>query len=1323
MLISFKKIKVERFIKILAVLICSAILLGVFPVGGLSDLLTDITTTALAEEYNPEYGTYSETDGVLTAAPMENCGFRGWYDKTTGEEVSFTESFTVPDGADASNYYPVFYNFNLIENGGFEDYAVGTNMKTAVTGDEVWEGICDTELSGGNDWTKMAISADRAKSGTKSLAINAQYNTAYRSFSGLQTNTQYTVSFYYNIDASTSESANYLSYITVVSGGAEIDARSNYTGRYLALSEYNSSTGACASGEWKKASVTFYTDENTTVKLCLTYSSASGATLYLDDIALVKAEMEAPEYTNDDFSGGVQNWTVADETILTIASDGSGRLKGENITKYGWAQSRPIYLKKGYSYKFSLDLDMSQVTDIYVPNYDEDGNIIYQSDGVTPEWEIHKYDENGNPSLSANWINFSISNKAGVYGSSDAGTMFINDDGTEDVKLTANISNASSTHGGYTKTNTISSVGFGKSGVESGSKYEASRTLNCSNVLHSIGSLLGGGHSDSCYTITYAYDVDPNQVMTVTMSFTAPTSGEAFFNFRLNGRGVYYIDNFKVEETATDESDYIGVVLENDVIHTVGTAIRTTGKQGIRYKTEIDKRLLCSDKYFGIRAIEYGTVALRTDCLAGSELKIDTSYTYGSGSADSVKGVAYSADSAKDIRFSESDTCIHYTGVLMNIAEKYWNSDYTTRAYVKYVDANGTEGIFYVEPSDVAVYPISKLAYSSRDDQGQFAETEEVRDYLFKNIISKFTDKVVTVSNASEPVSTGFQGIRSTIYHATTFFPDSHGRTYTEAQAATEMDRLVDTKVDNVRTRFASQWMWSSSGWDWESTKMTAFYKWANMLQDRDISITVQAGWHLHDFIYYYDTFVDDTPVGYEEANAAGHSSIPEVNYMHGYTTDNAVMDDIYGEDSNAAAIEAAGRAVNLELDDSEFAHYSVAAARYGEWIKQGLLALKARGINNVEYVLPFTETGYARTGDPTYSYDEWTLMVIGLNNALETAGIKNNYKFIGPSQSIYAYQNREWSFVEYLYSKITGTEYEDMLDIVSMHQYTRPYTQLGYENTVYDPYGSYAMADANFNYYQQILENAGVSDMEFWCDEYFAHANDAKWWDDVGMQLTQFAAGLTAGINTGVDRFLTWQMFDTLWDSEATHGTADVDRSGEFIGGVHAVGTCPSLVFADGKDCPNGSSCDCHRYSYSSYVPRVTYYGINLIGKYMNNENASVYGTSVLNNDGLTDGGLYVSAIKNDMGKTVILVVNTENTINSVDIELEENHFAEFKRYTYNPEEITPTAEALSISSDATISCDNSTSFSDVISPRSFVIYVAGSTFVGDDVDMEMPQ
>ncbi|MBO5020583.1 MAG: hypothetical protein J6D52_07955, partial [Clostridia bacterium] len=332
----------------------------------------------------------------------------------------------------------------------------------------------------------------------------------------------------------------------------------------------------------------------------------------------------------------------------------------------------------------------------------------------------------------------------------------------------------------------------------------------------------------------------------------------------------------------------------------------------------------------------------------------------------------------------------------------------------------------------------------------------------------------------------------------------------------------------------------------------------------------------------------------------------------------------------------------------------------------------------------------------------------------LKQEGIRENYKIIGPSQSLYKYQNREIPFVEYVYNTVRDTEFENMLNINSMHQYTTPNINSGYENSVYDPIASYSTAAENFPYYQQILNNAGVADMEFWCDEYFATAPDAKWWDGVGMQMTQFAAGLTAGINNGVNRFLTWQMFDTLWDSEA------VQTSGEFAGGVHVCGTCPSLVKANGDSCTK-TDCACKNYEYSSYVPRVTYYGINLLGKYLNNKNALVFSTNIENKDTDFEGGVYASTINNDMGKTVVLVVNTMPIVSTVNVNFEKDNISGFKRYVYNPDEIEPSADATSITSDKNISLNGRTSFKDVIPAGSFAIYVQNGVYVGDDFEMDM--
>ncbi|MBE6762576.1 MAG: hypothetical protein E7551_09895 [Ruminococcaceae bacterium] len=1240
--------------KLVAVIAAVALVFTLAPVTGVFDLVAN--ASAETPVYDPTLGSYAQStdvngNTVLTASPNENVGFRGWYLKD-GTEVSYETTYTLPSGTNASDYIPVFYNFNLIKNGGFEAYASGTNLSASdIAEDEKWNGITWEYISGtetGNWANSVKVTNAAAKSGNNSIVLNSPHHCTYKQINNLKPNTQYTLTYYFNI-VSTTEGKDYLSRSYIVSGDiTEQELLNGYSPNaanpYLDMAVFDATTGSCSAGEWKEVKHTFFTGENTSVKFLIYYRNEPvnnvRPPMYIDDVALVEDPLEAPsKYFDEDYSvNTVANWSKLGDG-LSISHD-SGKVKVDATSGFKRIQNVPFFAKKGAEYTVKLTFNFADLTDV------------------------------------GNYINFSLTTAKG----------------------------------------TTVETGYYVQNFKGDTNFKAILTQG-SNSLDITEYYNDGIHSNTCIQQSALSKIDPKNDIDIALSFKADKTTPVYLNVWINGVGSYTIDNLSVTENISN-TDNVALIAQY-ASSTVGTAIRTEGKQGLRYKTQIDKRLLTSDMYYGFRVIEYGTAAIKADYANGSDLQLDGMYDYGENTYGVKKGVAYSFADQIDLVYAEDELTLDFTGVLTNIREEYYNTKYTVRAYFKYVDANGNTGIFYGDQNDIAIYPVSKAAYSAKNSEGEYTESTEVRNYLYENIISKYTDKIVKVSNASNPVYSNFQGIRSTVYHGVTFFPDSHGRTYTEAQAATEMDRLVDTKVDNVRTRFDSNWAWTSNGWDWNSTKMTAFYKWGKMLQDRDISITIQAGWHLYDFICFYNKQYSTGIVDSQDTDGDGHSSIPEVNYLHGYTDDaSAKATAKYGEDANAAKIEADARAIGLDLTDDEFAHYSVAAARYGEWITQGINALKAQGLNNVEYVLPFTESGDVKSGDETYSYDEWIIMTMGLNNALENAGLRNSLKLIGPAQSIYAYQNR-LSLVEYLYEHIAGTDYEDLVDINAMHQYTRPNTEAGYANTVFDPEASHSLAEENFTYYDDVLTNTGVRDMEFWCDEYFAHSPDAKWWNDVGMQMTQFAAGLTAGINNGVNRFLTWQMFDTLWDSDRTHGTGIVDNSAEFSGGVHAVGTCPSLVHVDGKTCPNGTDCPCTKYyNISSYVPRTTYYGINLIGKYMNNDDADVFETQVLD-DADDNGGVYVSAIKNDEGKTVILVVNTTATIVNVDVELD--NASSFNRYTYDPSEIVPTAEAKSLPSDKTISVNGGNTFKDTIPAQSFAIYVESGTFIGDDTNVDM--
>ena len=234
-------------------------------------------------------------------------------------------------------------------------------------------------------------------------------------------------------------------------------------------------------------------------------------------------------------------------------------------------------------------------------------------------------------------------------------------------------------------------------------------------------------------------------------------------------------------------------------------------------------------------------------------------------------------------------------------------------------------------------------------------------------------------------------------------------------------------------------------------------------------------------------------------------------------------------------------------------------------------------------------------------------------------------------------------------------------------------------------------------------------------------------------MKGVQLAAGTVAGINNGIDRFSLWQMFDCLWGSNVTYGTGRMyngkTEGSEYSGGVHLCGFCPSLVKANGEVCPlNGEDCECENYTpYSSYIPRKSYYAANLLCRFLNNDNAKVLKTSVeagndrYSIDSVTGevSGLYTTAIKNDKGQTVILVVNANDQLKSVNINLSSGKNLTFDRYVYEADNIHPTEEAKGIESDKQFNIFGG-EMRDYIPARSFAVYVESSVG-GKDTEVEL--
>lgn len=1254
-----KLLKLKKFTSVvltLIILVCS------LTANGLS-----LVKAVEAEYCDSTLGTVTETvaDGktILTVTPNENVGFRAWY--FGGKEVSTEKTITV-NSVDASKYYAKLYDFNIVENGNFEAYESGKILKNSE-----WYTAEDKPTT----VSEIVVSTQKAASGKKSLRIKNLSGSSYRKISNLEKNTWYSLSFKYNF----SNTSDYLDYVSLLTMDYEVDASANLGKHSIDSKKLSSSTGSTQAKEWKKINFTFNSKENTEILFCLKYVSPNSASIFIDDLMLVRDNISSPTDGNDDFEDRyVGDWKSRRGSRGLDNNKTYGyRLKGETNVSYGIVYSAPYEIKTGYTYKFSYDVDLSSndISD-YIPEVNADSsNLIYNADGTI------KYTNTKNNLL------FGLSTVEGSSSTVTYGKDYLL---YKEIVSYTGAYNDSNTRGkGCTKT-----ISDGTTTKDLGNAYLSEGTVNKADLKKQ--------------------GLDVSKPLTITTTFTANKDCIAYIFFRLAGLGTYYIDNVKVERTAPAN---VSMPLSKNEFSPVGTAIRLSGKQGIRFKTRISKQLLCSENPFGIRAVEYGTVAALADAVGTNELKIGATYSLNGKTYPAKTGVAYSFENGIETIFKETDQHIDFTGVLVNISQNNYLSDYAVRSYLKYYDASGNLKIVYSDTYRPSIYDVAKEAYSAKNKDGSFAESQDSREYLYKDILSLSTDFSVSVDNISAPINTDFDGVTSTVYHCYTFMEDPHGRTYTEEQAAIEMDRLKDSGITSVRTIFKSSFAAgnlveteqtisgygkvktgeSFDGWDWNTPQMKAFYKWAKMLQDRDIDIILNAGWNVPFFI-------------------TKTSSIPELFYLLGYEEGYSDKEN-YGINITYGFKDKYNESANYTFTGKETAEEKrmiIASLRYGEWMRQALKACEDNGVHNVKYLLAFTEPG--RKDDPNldsteegqiFCYPQWTRLVQGLHDALTKEGIRDNYKIIGPNQSIYRDQNRPVSFLKYyLDFEKANPKYAGMVDILSSHIYARP---LNSETSINDPYGCYDRAEDNFTYFREILEDNGAADRAFWIDEYNAGANDCTLGSGLGAQMTQFAAGFTSAMNNGVDNIISWQIFDQLW-------TSQTNTSGEFVGGVHVCGTCPSFVTIEDK-C-NIENCNCRDYAkYASYTPHVTYYGLNLLGKYMSAKNGVVFSTTVT---GDAKGGLYSSSMRDEKGNLIVLAVNTLGTATNVNFNTAKTYeYSKITRYTYNPNGITPTEKAISLTSDGSFIV-NGNSYYDTIPAMSFSIYVYEPTPSGD-VDIPM--
>lgn len=467
----------------------------------------------------------------------------------------------------------------------------------------------------------------------------------------------------------------------------------------------------------------------------------------------------------------------------------------------------------------------------------------------------------------------------------------------------------------------------------------------------------------------------------------------------------------------------------------------------------------------------------------------------------------------------------------------------------------------------------------------------EVDDEFFDGYF-EFDDSIVAnleVYNGQKPIIENYKGVSGGIYHAYGFMKDdSTGRVYSDKMMDVELSRLQDTGLKIARTRYQSQWLWKDSiGYDWNSPRFGYFCDFAKELQNRGIDVMIQVGWH------------------FDWMSGFGQASINDVDYLKGNGADR------YGE---SLGYDLSG----LSENDARIVK---GARRYGYWIGETINKLRARGINNANYLSYWVEpcNGYTapltgvdvevdHNGNMLMGHDarEYVLFCRQMRTKLKEMNLDHTVDHMGPNEA-----NTMDSISPTL--KYVLENDPTLFTILSAHHYPQ---STAATNDTYYLYTNYQQ-----EMYMQDLKNAGVQGkVQFWMDEFNC------WERPVGVDLPdtlgidsgwlglQNAVVSMAAQQNGIQNIMLWMPVDQLWTDRS--GTA-----GEFRNGIHMCGLAPSL--------------------FVSATPYAQYYSSGLFTKYNSCTNGIVYAT---NNKYIAEEevlSVYVSAMRNDDGKLTVTVVN----------------------------------------------------------------------------------
>lgn len=417
------------------------------------------------------------------------------------------------------------------------------------------------------------------------------------------------------------------------------------------------------------------------------------------------------------------------------------------------------------------------------------------------------------------------------------------------------------------------------------------------------------------------------------------------------------------------------------------------------------------------------------------------------------------------------------------------------------------------------------------------------------NFFKPISQSKITVFNktAVNPEFLGF----GALYYPWIYLKDKDGRNYTEEQAKKELDYLKLSGVRIVRTTLfvSSDWYdFENDSWKIEGWRLDAILKSLLGIQERNIDILLNFEW--------------------------GNS----INY-----SENVFADP---------------KLTSFDFDKQ--------CELLGRFVKEFLVTLKEKGVNNVKYVTFFSEPGSGyRDG---YENEKGKNLLrkykkcIGtVHNALQEANIRKDYKFVLGNVALETEMwNTTWHLFAPLYEVIK--EYGD---------------EWGYHN--YNKYNGSVVTNTALNYENMmahinavISEKTGVSAQNVWIDEYNATNRNNSYYtyrNSSGWNAIHIIAGMVADMNIGYKTVMHWTFTNTLW--VGSHATTEDN----WVDGFHCWGMVPNMMQEE--------------------EPYNSFYAYQIVASHINKG-------KTYTGENFSESGLCCSACENDDGTFTVIVVNS---------------------------------------------------------------------------------